>query len=283
MDIIHDATAMQHRAIGLKREGRRIGFVPTMGFLHEGHLSLMREAGRHADVLVASIFVNPTQFGPGEDLEAYPRDAQRDERLCRDTGVDVLFFPGVADMYPPGFQTTVSLEHLPCGLCGRSRPTHFSGVATVVTKLFNIVQPDVAVFGEKDSQQLAVIRRLVADLDFPIRIIGGPTVREPDGLAMSSRNAYLDPNQREAALSLNRALARARDQVTAGATQCREICRAAAAAISAHEAAEIDYVDIVDPESLEPLETIAGSARMVMAVRVGKTRLIDNMALVADH
>ncbi len=283
MDIIRDTREMQHRAIGLKRSGRRIGFVPTMGFLHEGHLSLMREAGRHADVLVVSIFVNPTQFGPNEDLEAYPRDARRDEQLCRDTGVDVLFFPGVADMYPTGFQTTVSLKHLPGGLCGRSRPIHFNGVATVVAKLFNIVQPDVAVFGEKDYQQLAVIRRLVADLDFPIRIIGGPTVREPDGLAMSSRNAYLDPHERDAALSLSKALAHAQDQVAAGATQCSDICRAAAAAISAYEAAEIDYVDIVDPDSLEPLETLAGSARMVVAVRVGKTRLIDNMALVTDH
>lgn len=282
MEIIRNTRRMQHRAIGVKRDGGHIGLVPTMGFLHEGHLSLMRAARRHADVLVVSIFVNPTQFGPGEDLEAYPRDAQRDERLCREAGVDVLFFPGVADMYPPGFQTTVSLKHLPSGLCGRSRPIHFSGVATVVAKLFNIVQPDVAVFGEKDYQQLAVIRRLVADLDFPIRIIGGPTVREPDGLAMSSRNAYLDPDQREAALSLNRALTRARDQVAAGSTRSREICRDAVAAISAHASTEIDYVDIVDPETLEPVDAIAGTARMVLAVRVGKTRLIDNLALVAE-
>lgn len=270
---------MQETAAALKRGGRRIGFVPTMGFLHEGHLSLMREARRRTDVLVVSIFVNPAQFGPGEDLDTYPRDPEKDERLCREVGVDLLFFPDVGEIYPPGFQTYVSLEQLPRGLCGRSRPVFFRGVATVVTKLFNIVQPDVAVFGEKDFQQLAIIRRLVTDLDFPIQIIGGATVREPDGLAMSSRNAYLEAHQREAALSLSRALWRARERVADGAADAREVLREAEASIAAHEGTRIDYIAIVDPGTLEPVATIAGSTRMILAVWVGKTRLIDNMAL----
>ena len=272
---------MQETAAALKRGGKRIGLVPTMGFLHDGHLSLVEEAKRHADVLVVSIFVNPAQFGPDEDLDAYPRDAQKDERLCRDEDVDLLFFPDAAGMYPSGFETTVSQANLPRGLCGRFRPVHFSGVATVVTKLFNIVQPDVAVFGEKDYQQLIIIRRLVADLNFPVRIIGGATIREPDGLAMSSRNAYLSGNQRTAALSLSRALVHAQASVAAGATDARDICREAETSISAHDDTTIDYVAIVDPNTLQPVESLVGETRMVIAVRVGKTRLIDNMALVA--
>jgi pantoate--beta-alanine ligase len=280
LQILRHAREMQDAAVRLRAEGRTIGFVPTMGFLHDGHLSLMTEAARHTDVLVISIFVNPTQFGPNEDLGAYPRDLERDLELAGRVGVDVVYCPSPEEIYPAGYQTYVTLEHLPARLCGRSRPVHFRGVATVVTKLFNTVQPNVAVFGEKDFQQLAIIRRMVADLNFNVRIIGGPTVRETDGLAMSSRNAYLDSSQRPAALSLSRALYRARDRVAGGEHRARVLTRETAESIGHHPAAKIDYIEIVDPESLEPVDTISSEARMLLAVKIGSTRLIDNIALI---
>jgi len=281
IQIVRHAGQMQEIAGRLRAEGRTIGFVPTMGFLHDGHLSLMEEAGRHADVLVISIFVNPAQFGPSEDLDAYPRDMERDLELAESVGVDIVYCPTTEDIYPTGYQTYVTLEHLPRGLCGRSRPVHFRGVATVVTKLFNTVQPDVAVFGEKDFQQLAIIRQMVTDLNFNIRIIGGPIVRESDGLAMSSRNAYLAQDERSAARSLSRALFEARDRVAAGERRAKVLCDMAAQQIASQPEADIDYIDVVDPATLETVDTITGEARMVLAVNVGRTRLIDNVALIS--
>lgn len=270
---------MQRRSRALHREGFTLAFVPTMGFLHEGHLSLMREGRRRADLLVASIYVNPAQFGPGEDFETYPRDMEKDCQLARQIPVDILFTPDDRDMYAGGCQTYV----VPCALadrmCGLSRPQFFRGVATVVTKLFHIVDPQVALFGEKDYQQLAVIRRMVRDLNFAVDIVGGPTVREPDGLAMSSRNAYLEPEQRSAALSLSRSLRQAQAQVAAGETRADRMIAAAAATIQSFPDAAIDYIVVVDPETLEDVSVIDRPVRMAMAVKVGTTRLIDNMPL----
>jgi pantoate--beta-alanine ligase len=270
---------MQSRVGRLKREGRTIAFVPTMGFLHEGHLSLMRTGRERADTLVASIFVNPTQFAPGEDFEAYPRDMPRDLTMARSVGVDIVFTPDNVMMYPEGFQTYVSLEELPRGLCGKSRPIFFRGVATVVAKLFNIVGPDIAVFGEKDFQQLTVIRRMVKDLHFGIEIVGGPTIREADGLAMSSRNAYLRPEERPAALSLHEALRQSQAMVREGERRADAIIAAAERRIASFAANTIDYIAIVDPGTLEDMAILDRPARMALAVKVGATRLIDNMAL----
>jgi pantoate--beta-alanine ligase len=263
-----------------RQEGRVIAFVPTMGFLHEGHLSLMREGRSRADVLVASIFVNPAQFAPNEDFETYPRDMERDVELAGEVGVDILFTPNRSTIYADGFETYVRLERLPNHLCGVSRPVFFTGVATIVTKLFNIVNPHLALFGEKDYQQLQVIRRMVRDLDFPIDIIGCETIREPDGLAMSSRNAYLTPEQRPAALSIVESLEMARSRVGEGETDARSIIQAAARKINAYSDTDIDYLSIFDPETLEDVPVIDRPVRMAVAVRVGATRLIDNMALV---
>jgi len=270
---------MQTRARTLRRQGRTIVLVPTMGYLHEGHLALMRLGRERADVLVVSIFVNPTQFAPGEDLEAYPRDMARDTELAAAAGVDILFTPDDGVMYENGFQTYVSLAPLSEGLCGRSRPVFFRGVATVVAKLFNVVQPDAAVFGEKDYQQLMVIRRMVRDLNFGIEIIGHPTVREFDGLAMSSRNAYLRPEQRPAALSLFQALRQSQAMVQNGERIASRIIAAAGDLIRTFPGTEIDYIAIVDPETLAETPVIERPVRMALAVKVGGTRLIDNMTL----
>ena len=256
-----------------------MAFVPTMGFLHEGHLALMREGRQLADVLVASIFVNPTQFAPGEDFESYPRDMDKDRRLTEAVPVDILFTPDDQALYADGCQTFVTPQALANRMCGLSRPIFFRGVATVVAKLFHIVNPNVAVFGEKDFQQLAVIRRMVKDLNFAVEIIGVPTVRESDGLAMSSRNAYLKKEQRPAALSLSRSLKDAQARVAAGETRADVILSAAAAMISTHPEAAIDYIVIVDAETLEDVTDIDRPVRMAMAVKVGTTRLIDNMPL----
>jgi pantoate--beta-alanine ligase len=273
---------MQRRSRQLKAAGRSIAFVPTMGFLHEGHLSLMREGRRRADVLVASIFVNPTQFAPSEDFATYPRNPEGDSALTRAVGVDILFTPDSRAVYPEGYQTYVQLEALPHHLCGISRPVFFRGVATVVTKLFHIVQPDIAIFGEKDYQQLMVIRRMVRDLDFGIEIVGGPTVREPDGLAMSSRNAYLTPAQRPAALSLYQTLQAAAAQVAAGERDAARVVATARERIGAFPETAVDYIAIVDPETLADVPVIDRPVRMALAVWVGKTRLIDNLSLTPD-
>ena len=279
IETITKASAMRAQAQTLRSQGKRIVLVPTMGFLHEGHLSLMRLGLSHADALVVSIFVNPTQFGPGEDLEAYPRDFDRDLSLCREQGAAVVFAPPPEEIYPSGFQTYIDLQSLPKHLCGKSRPIHFRGVSTVVTKLFNIITPHMAVFGEKDFQQLTVIRRMVRDLNLPVEILGGPTFREPDGLAMSSRNAYLTPAQRPAALSLVQSLHQARDMAASGETNARRIVQAATDVITAHPDTRIDYVAVCNPQTLEDLTRLDGPARMFLAVRIGKARLIDNMAI----
>lgn len=263
----------------LLQTGKTIAFVPTMGYLHEGHLALMREGRKHGDSLVVSIFVNPTQFGPAEDVQTYPRDMDRDISLAESVGVDVIFAPEAEAMYDKAYQTYVDLDMLPQHLCGPSRPGHFRGVATVVTKLFNIVRPQVAIFGEKDYQQLVIIRRMVRDLNFKIRVIGVPIVRESDGLAMSSRNTYLSEDERRFSLSLFQSLQQAQESVAEGISDARELIHEAAELISSHPHTKIDYVAICDPESLEDVDRVEGPTLMALAVRVGKTRLIDNAIL----
>ncbi len=253
--------------------------MPTMGFLHEGHLSLMKEAKRHGDKLVISIFINPTQFGPGEDFESYPSDLDRDLKLADDIGVDVAFIPNKADFYPPGFDTFIDQKKLPSHLCGLSRSGHFQGVMTIVAKLFNVVAPDIAVFGEKDFQQLAIIQRMVKDLNVNIRIIGHPTVREADGLAMSSRNSKLTPDLRIAALSLITALKNTQRSVENGITNAGTLIENATDSISSHPGTEIDYIKICDPDTLDNIAKIDRPVVMALAVIVGTTRLIDNMIL----
>jgi pantoate--beta-alanine ligase len=279
VEIIPTVEQMQERAESLRRDGRRIACVPTMGFLHDGHLSLMRIAKRRADVLVVSIFVNPAQFGPEEDFETYPRNLERDLDLCAKENVDIVFTPKTAALYPDGYQSYVKLEHLPHHLCGLSRPVFFTGVTTVVSKLFNIVRPHIAVFGEKDYQQLLIIRRMVQDLNFNTEIIGAPIVREEDGLAMSSRNAYLTPDQRPAALTLYRSLVQARKRVETGERDAARILKEARDLISAQSDTDIDYLSICDPETLVDVERIDRTVLMALAVKVGKTRLIDNTIL----
>jgi pantoate--beta-alanine ligase len=279
MEIIRTAAAMQARTRALRDDHNTIALVPTMGFLHAGHLALMRTGQEHGDTLVVSIFVNPAQFGPGEDLEAYPRELERDMDLLEEVGADIVFTPEPDDMYAPGFQTYISLENLPNRLCGLARPVHFKGVATVVTKLFNIVQPHTAVFGQKDYQQYVIIKRMVKDLGLDIQVIGAPTVREPDGLALSSRNAYLNPSQRKSAPCLHRAMTRAARMVAEGILDAREIIDRAAAFIEGHAGIQIDYIAIVDPETLEDVAHIDHPVQLAVAVKIGKTRLIDNLRI----
>ncbi|MDY6953560.1 MAG: pantoate--beta-alanine ligase [Thermodesulfobacteriota bacterium] len=281
MKIVQDSDTMQQEANRLLQEGKAIAFVPTMGYFHEGHLALMREGRQHGDALIVSIFVNPTQFSPTEDLQAYPRDLQGDARLAEGVGVDMIFAPEAEGMYTRGCQTFVDLKALPMGLCGLSRPGHFRGVATVVTKLFHIVKPQVALFGEKDYQQLAIIRRLVEDLNFDVRIIGVPTVRERDGLAMSSRNTYLSADERPSALSLFQSLQLARERVRQGITDAKSLIEEVSGLILSYPGTKIDYVSLCDPETLEDVERVDEPSLMALAVWVGKTRLIDNAVLTA--
>ncbi|MFC1488485.1 pantoate--beta-alanine ligase [Thermodesulfobacteriota bacterium] len=281
MEVIQTVKEMQARADRMRRQGKTIAFVPTMGFFHEGHLSLMRIARKKGDDLAVSIYVNPTQFGPGEDLDAYPRDLDRDLALAEKENVDAVFTPENAELYTEEFQTYVTLEKLPNYLCGLSRPVHFRGVATVVTKLFNIVKPHIAVFGQKDYQQLAIIRQMVRDLDFDIEIIGGPIIRESDGLAMSSRNSYLSPDQRASALSLYTSLIKAQSLVKNGIKDAAKIIEETSMLIKSHSETKIDYIAICNPETLVDIQTIDGPALMALAVKIGKTRLIDNLMLNA--
>jgi len=280
MKVVTDISEMAALSVERRRRGWTIGFVPTMGYLHKGHLSLVRLARERARWIVASVFVNPTQFGPGEDYDQYPRDRERDRALLEAEGCDVMFFPSAEAMYPHGFSTTVSVGDLAEKLCGRSRPGHFDGVATVVLELLNIVRPDLAVFGEKDAQQLAVIRRMVSDLNTGVEIVGGPTVRESDGIAASSRNAYLSPEERKQATCLVHALEKAQDLVRSGETRAESVVEAMRRVIESEPLARIDYVSVVDPESLEDLEVLPREALAALAVRVGDTRLIDNVRLV---
>lgn len=285
MLVLREPSALRAAVAAARTAGRRIHFVPTMGALHAGHVSLVESALRPSapasvrPFVVVSIFVNPTQFGPNEDFARYPRDEPGDLAICREAGVEAVFLPTVADMYPAGAVTTVRVAKLTDTLCGPWRPGHFDGVATVVAKLFNLVQPDAAFFGEKDAQQLAVIRRMVRDLDFPIEIVGCPTVREPDGLALSSRNRYLSPDERTRALSLYAALRHAQQLVASGQRDAATIQRDMEAIIAAARPSQIDYVSIVDAETLQPIERIATPALAAVAVRFGRTRLIDNVTL----
>ncbi|UCG38254.1 MAG: pantoate--beta-alanine ligase, partial [bacterium] len=280
MKIITTIDQMQEHSDRLIDQGDRIGFVPTMGFLHEGHLSLMRRAREENHALVVSIFVNPTQFGPGEDYDSYPRDLEGDASMCREVGCDVLFSPSAQEMYPEGSLTTVSVTRLTEGLCGASRPGHFDGVSTVVNKLLNIVKPHRAYFGLKDYQQFKVISRMVRDLNMDVDIIGLPTVREPDGLAMSSRNAYLTGEERRSALALSRSLDLAREMFAGGVRDAAAIEAMVRETVQTEPFTRIDYVSVVDPEELTPLTVIADGALLALAVFVGDARLIDNALLV---
>ena len=270
---------MQAWSRAARQCGRRIGFVPTMGYLHEGHMSLVRLARERTDAVVVSIFVNPLQFGPQEDLARYPRDFARDEALCRQEGADAVFYPDVAAMYQPDHSVFVTETRLTRGLCGAVRPGHFQGVTTVVAKLFNLVLPDVAVFGQKDAQQARIIERMVRDLNFPLTVVIGPIVREPDGLALSSRNKYLKGAERQHALCLQRALDLAESLVRDGECDAAVLRDAMRTLIEGTPATRIDYIEVVADDTLEPVARIAARTLIALAVRVGATRLIDNVVL----
>jgi pantoate--beta-alanine ligase len=265
-----------------RADHRQVGFVPTMGFLHQGHVSLMERAAAECDVVLASIFVNPLQFGANEDLDAYPRDLDRDRQLAEGAGVGLLFVPAVSEMYAEPVATTVSVAGVSARFEGASRPTHFDGVATVVAKLFNLSGPCRAYFGEKDFQQIAVVRRMVRDLSAPVEVVACPTVREPDGLAMSSRNAYLDPSQRAAAPVLHHALTAGAAAIASGASDAAAVRNAMVDVVAGEPLAQIDYLDVADPGSLEPLGKLddhrGSDVRLLGAIRIGSTRLIDNLA-----
>ncbi len=282
METITTAENMQTMADELRSAGHIISLVPTMGFLHEGHLELMRVAKKHSDELVMSLFVNPTQFGPAEDYDQYPRDTEGDLEKARRVGVDMVFMPSVEEMYPEGSQTKICVERVTKHLCGISRPTHFDGVTTVVAKLFNIVKPHLAVFGQKDFQQLTVISRMVMDLNMDIKILGVPTVREPDGLAMSSRNKYLSEEERKSALCLKKSLDLADNIFQEGEKDAVVIKGAIESLIRENPFTDIDYVSICDSTSLEDIRTMRDGSLVALAVRVGKTRLIDNRVLRKD-
>ena len=276
MRTVRTVAALREALAPARRDGATIGVVPTMGALHAGHVSLIEAARRDTDVVVVTLFVNPTQFAPTEDLDAYPRDEAGDARAAEGAGADILFAPPVEEVYPDGFSTSVRVTGVSEPLEGAARGgSHFDGVATVVTKLFNMVQPDVAYFGQKDAQQLAVIRRMVADLNLPVRIVGCPTVREPDGLAMSSRNAYLTPEERPRALALSRALAAAREAVDGGETDAAAVAAAARAPMDAL-GVEPEYLAVVDPETFRPVASVDRDVLVAVAARVGRARLIDN-------
>lgn len=261
------------------REGKVVGLVPTMGFFHEGHLELMRSACSECDLIVVSIFVNPTQFAPGEDLDSYPRDLERDTRMASTVGVDYIFHPSVEEMYQQEATTTVEVSGMSEIMCGASRPTHFQGVATVVSKLFNIVAPHKAYFGQKDAQQAAIVRRMASDLDFPVEIVLVPTVREADGLAMSSRNIYLTDEERVAATVLPRSLALVEEMVRSGERNADVIRKAVEAFIAEEPLVDLEYAVICDNIFLRPCETLEGQVLVALAARVGRARLIDNVLL----
>jgi len=279
LNIFTTIEEMRAASRAARRAGKRLGFVPTMGALHEGHLSLVRAARAACDVVASSIFVNPTQFGPNEDLEKYPRSFERDRELLEREGVELLFAPTVEEMYPAGAITWVTVEGLSSKLDGRSRPGHFRGVTTVVAKLFHIVEPDAAFFGQKDAAQVAIIRRMVHDLNLPVEIVPCPIVREPDGLAMSSRNAYLDPQQRNQALTLHRSLEHVRRMVSTGERSAAKLAAAGRAELIKEGGVRLDYFEIVDPDTLDPVEDVSGGALVAVAASVGTTRLIDNILL----
>jgi pantoate--beta-alanine ligase len=280
MEVIESISEMKNLVKDWKRHGLSIGFVPTMGYLHEGHLALVRRVKELSDRVVVSIFVNPIQFAPGEDYQRYPRDLERDKALLEKEGVDVLFSPKAQEMYPPGFQTYVEVKELSSGLCGRYRAGHFVGVATVVLKLFNIVQPDIAVFGEKDYQQLKVIQRMVQDLNLDVKIIPHPTVREEDGLAMSSRNTYLSPEERKSAIALYKALNLAEELINRGERRVATLKEKLKEFIESYPYTKVQYIEFVHPETLKEVERVDEPTLLALAVFVGKARLIDNKIIV---
>jgi len=280
MEVIESISEMKNLVKDWKRQGLSIGFVPTMGYLHEGHLALVRRVKELSDRVVVSIFVNPIQFAPGEDYQRYPRDLERDKALLEKEGVDVLFSPKAQEMYPPGFQTYVEVKELSSGLCGRYREGHFLGVATVVLKLFNIVQPDIAAFGEKDYQQLKVIQRMVQDLNLDVKIISHPTVREEDGLAMSSRNTYLSPEERKSAIALYKALNLAEELINQGERRVATLKEKLKEFIESYPYTKFQYIEFVHPETLKEVERVDEPTLLALAVFVGKARLIDNKIIV---
>ena len=279
MNVAYTVKEVREQVKAWKKEGLSVGLVPTMGYLHEGHASLMKKAVEENDRVVASVFVNPTQFGPTEDLESYPRDFDKDCALCESIGVNLVFHPEPEEMYAPDFCTWVDMDVLSKTLCGKSRPIHFRGMCTVVSKLFNIVTPDRAYFGQKDAQQLAIIRRMVRDLNMDIEIVGCPIVREEDGLAKSSRNTYLNEEERAAALILSKAVFLGQKMVADGETDTAVIKKAMIEKVESEPLAKIDYVEIVDGLSMQPVDKIEGSILAAMAVYIGKTRLIDNFII----
>lgn len=274
--VIKTVREVREQVRAWRNEGLSVGLVPTMGFLHEGHRSLIERAVTENDRVVVSVFVNPIQFAPNEDLESYPRDIEADRALCTDAGAAIIFNPEPAEMYPQGFCTAVDMDGLKFELCGKSRPIHFSGVCTVVTKLFNIVGPDRAYFGQKDAQQLAIIRRMVRDLNMPLEVVGCPIVREEDGLAKSSRNTYLNEQERAAALILSKTIFLGQKLMQEGERDAKKLIAAMEANIATEPLARIDYVDAVDAENIERIDRLEGEVLVAMAVYIGKTRLIDN-------
>ncbi|HEX6505317.1 MAG TPA: pantoate--beta-alanine ligase [Terriglobales bacterium] len=281
MKICNEIEQVRRTSRTARCEGKRIGLVPTMGALHEGHLSLVRAAKNRGDVVVVSIFVNPTQFGPNEDFSKYPRTLERDCELLEKEGVDLVFAPSVNEMYPDGAVTYVTVEGMSDRLCGKSRPGHFRGVTTVVSKLFNIVEPDLAFFGQKDAAQAAVIKRMVRDLNMPVEIVVCPIIREPGGLAMSSRNAYLDGRQRKSALVLSRSLEAVKQAFNQGERNPAALADAGKAILSEEPSVRLDYFQMVNPETLEPVKQLNGEVLVAIAAYVGTTRLIDNLVLTA--
>ncbi|MEW6375562.1 MAG: pantoate--beta-alanine ligase [Thermodesulfobacteriota bacterium] len=277
MEVIKTIKEMKELASYARRAGKTLAFVPTMGFFHDGHLSLMREGRRRGDLLIVSLFVNPTQFGPNEDFKNYPRDFERDRKMAEEVGVDILFAPEAIEMYPPNHQTIVRVEKVTQNLCGKSRPTHFQGVTTVVMMLFEIVMPHVAIFGEKDYQQLVTIQRMVRDFHMSVEVLGMPTVREEDGLAMSSRNTYLLPEERKAALSLYRSLQEAKGLLQKGERKADRILHEVKGILRSEPLVRIDYVQICDAYTLQDVDIIDGDVIVALAVYLGKTRLIDNL------
>jgi pantoate--beta-alanine ligase len=282
MEIIQDLKVMQNWADTQRRAGRTIALVPTMGFFHPGHLNLMNHGREMADRVVVSLFVNPLQFGAGEDFEKYPRNVERDRQLAEEAGVDLLFTPRHEDLYPEDYQTYVSVERVTQGLCGVSRPGHFRGVATVVCKLFQLVKPHQAIFGLKDYQQVVTIKQMVRDLNMDVEVIGWPTVRETDGLAMSSRNVYLSSEDRMAALSLSQSLSAAQKRCREGERDAGSVLAEVTRILTSHPGNRIDYAQIVHPQTLKELETINPRGVLALAVRVGQTRLIDNCLVEVD-
>jgi len=277
MQIIKTIKKLRKEINKLKRRNKTIGFVPTMGALHRGHLGLIRRAGKENDIVVVSIFVNPAQFGPKEDFRKYPRNLKQDAGLCRKAGVDIIFYPDAKEIYPDNYKTYVFVLKLSDCLCGNFRPGHFQGVATVVTKLFNMVQPDIAYFGQKDAQQAVIIKKMVSDLNMPLKIKVLPTVREDEGLAMSSRNAYLSEDERKDALVLSKALNLARGLIKAGLKDAPKIIARMRKLITAKKTSRIDYISIVDLENLKPVKKVSHACLIALAVWIGKIRLIDNI------